>query len=529
MNADASVQWYRKTIILIGLVALAYYLFARLGFFVAIPPGNVSPIWPPAGIAFLSVFFLGMKVFPGIWLGSFLANLWFYLSVAEKSLFDMSPLPSLLISVGPVLQAWGCLYLYRHWGPSDGRIKTSKELLTFSFLIAPISCLIASLWGNSVLFIAGDVPVQNLPLTFLTWWWGDTAGVVIFAPLALIGNIKKASQNEVQSSPMLGTIITLVVVLFLALVGSWKAATHIQDSSKVTVGISLWDDKNLEYSKNVSAFKAALDKEGFVEGKTIEYIIQTPHAKKDAVPAIIEMFIQKKVSLIFTQTTPATLVAKKMAENIPVVFSIVTYPVETGVIETLESSNGNIVGTRNYIPMQRQFSIFKKLAPQVNKVAFVHRKGEPNSTYQLREFESFSKKEGIQVFELAVTSKDEIYPLLMSLRGKIDSIYSACDTLIQTGGEEEVIRFAQTFDLPDFACLASGVQKGSLIGNVADYVSIGSEAGKQAAMILRGEKPQKLKTVSVDHDTILVNMRRAEQLGVFVSPEVLNLANEIVR
>ena len=57
-------------------VALAYFATARLGLELAMPGGHVTPVWPPSGIALAAVLLCGRRVWPGIWLGSFAANLW---------------------------------------------------------------------------------------------------------------------------------------------------------------------------------------------------------------------------------------------------------------------------------------------------------------------------------------------------------------------------------------------------------------------------------------------------------------------
>ena len=56
------------------LIAGAYYLSGRLGLLLAIPPGYATAVWPPSGIALAAVLLGGMRLAPGVWLGSFLIN-----------------------------------------------------------------------------------------------------------------------------------------------------------------------------------------------------------------------------------------------------------------------------------------------------------------------------------------------------------------------------------------------------------------------------------------------------------------------
>src|SRR3989475_13318820 len=57
-----------------ALVGGAYYLAARLGLRVALIERNVTPLWPPTGIAVVAFLLLGRRVWPGVALAAFLVN-----------------------------------------------------------------------------------------------------------------------------------------------------------------------------------------------------------------------------------------------------------------------------------------------------------------------------------------------------------------------------------------------------------------------------------------------------------------------
>src|SRR5262245_30735746 len=59
------------------VIALIYAATAKAGFLLAIPPGNVTVVWPPSGIALAAVLLLGYRAGGAVWLGSFVVNAWF--------------------------------------------------------------------------------------------------------------------------------------------------------------------------------------------------------------------------------------------------------------------------------------------------------------------------------------------------------------------------------------------------------------------------------------------------------------------
>src|SRR5437899_806119 len=56
-------------------IAAVYFGAAKLGLSVAFAAEQVTLVWPPTGIALTAVLLFGYRVWPGIALGAFLANI----------------------------------------------------------------------------------------------------------------------------------------------------------------------------------------------------------------------------------------------------------------------------------------------------------------------------------------------------------------------------------------------------------------------------------------------------------------------
>jgi putative ABC transport system substrate-binding protein len=325
-------------------------------------------------------------------------------------------------------------------------------------------------------------------------------------------------------------VIIIILIILLVTIPRYITIYNIKNQDKdniKTVGIARWVS-NSEYDKNIQGFKDALENDGFIEGKNIKFIIENPEANKSKQKEIIQSFIDKKVDLIYSLTTPGTLIAKELVKNKPIVFSIVTFPVDTGIISSLENSGNNIVGTRNYISIEKQYSQFEKIFPNTKKLAFVHRKNEPNSVIQYNEMSTLLNKKGIEILDIAAIDLEDIKTQLNNKINSIDSLYSACDTLIQAGGEEIVIEISKRYKKPSFTCNKDGVKKGALIGDITDFYNIGKTSGRQAALILNGANPSSLLTESPGEDYIIINTKTASEIGIVIPSHVLNETNEII-
>ncbi len=344
----------------------------------------------------------------------------------------------------------------------------------------------------------------------------------------LIGVLLLAVVLARHGNRRLGLLVFVVGFLGAGLL-SWFVIRSVDDAEMVVVGISRWvAEDNTTYDDNIQGFKNALADAGYVEHKNIKYIHKTANAQMENQVAIAREFVRDDVDLVYSLTTPGTAVIKDIITNRPVVFSIVTYPVEAGLIDSLTSSGNNLVGSRNWVPVEDQLGAFLELVPTVQSIGFVHRADEVNSNIQLVEMREIAENFGVEIIDISATTLQDLEEVLET-HSEIDSIYSACDTLVQGEAEESIIDFVKRNNIPSFSCNISGPFKGDLLGVVADFYEIGQMAGEKASLILNGARPGTLETTTVLRPSIYINATRANELGIIIPQTLIPQAKEIIR
>ena len=156
-------------------VALVYYAAARLGLLLQLPGTNASPVWPPSGIGLAALMMFGLRVWPGIMLGAFLANL---LTLPST---PAGVLASSAICAGNTLEAVVALVLLRRFVPSSDPFDRARDVFKF-VLTASLACAVASTGGTASLWLAGIIPAEIVGRVWLTWWLGDVAGMLVLTP-----------------------------------------------------------------------------------------------------------------------------------------------------------------------------------------------------------------------------------------------------------------------------------------------------------------------------------------------------------
>ncbi len=187
----------------IVVLAALYYGLARLALAAAIPPGYATPIWPSSGIAVAGLLVLGRGLWPGVWIGSLLANL-----PVDASLFAAAT-----IATGSTLQAVVSAALVRRHIGVPYRFTQVQQVVKLVALTA-MGATIAPTIALLPLSLGASASGRELFWNWWTWWQGDISGILIVMPLVL----SWAAPDTVAWTPRraIEGLVFLLLLLFAA-------------------------------------------------------------------------------------------------------------------------------------------------------------------------------------------------------------------------------------------------------------------------------------------------------------------------
>ncbi|WP_063824866.1 MASE1 domain-containing protein [Nocardia pseudovaccinii] len=158
------------------VAAVAYFAAAEVGLRFALVGNQVTPLWPPTGVALACLFLFGLRAWPGITLGA----------LAVNALLGPTLPAVLMIALGNTVAPVVAYLLLRRVGFRSDFVGV-RDVLELVFLGALAAMLISATVGTVTLLVAGVVSAHGFWGAWLVWWTGDAVGVLLIAPLILIG------------------------------------------------------------------------------------------------------------------------------------------------------------------------------------------------------------------------------------------------------------------------------------------------------------------------------------------------------
>jgi PAS domain S-box-containing protein len=174
----------REKLLACLLLSFAYVVAGRAGLLLSVSPGYATAIFLPAGFAVAGMYLGGPFTLVGTFFGSFVLDVW--VSSIVRGQFDpVGITTAAVIAFASATQAaLGGILLRRTIGHASA-LDTLHDLLCF-LLLTPIFCLTSATLSVAGLWAVSDLKSIDIVPNWVTWWVGDTLGVLVGLPVVLV-------------------------------------------------------------------------------------------------------------------------------------------------------------------------------------------------------------------------------------------------------------------------------------------------------------------------------------------------------
>ena len=262
-------------------------------------------------------------------------------------------------------------------------------------------------------------------------------------------------------------------------------------------------------------------------GDKVEVEVKNASGDSNNCSTIVNGFISDKVDLIMANATPALQAAASATSTIPILGTSVTdYATALEIADWTGTVGGNISGTSDLAPLDKQAAMLQELFPNAKKVGMLFCSSEPNSKYQVDEVTKLLSAAGITCTEYTFTDSNDVSSVTQKACDDSDVLYIPTDNTAAYN-TEAIANVVLAAGTPVIAGEA-GICKGCGVATLSiDYYELGKITGQMAAKILTGEAD--ISTMPVEFAptaTKQANMANCEKLGITVPADYTALATE---
>ncbi len=300
------------------------------------------------------------------------------------------------------------------------------------------------------------------------------------------------------------------------------------DSTAYTVGIGQFAEHgSLDNCRE--GFLQGLSEEGIVEGKNLTVLYENAQADGGTASQIINNFLSKKADLICGIATPMAQAAYSGAKktDVPVIFTAVTDPVAAALAKEDGTPVGEITGTSDKLPVEKQLEMIRKILPDAKTIGILYSTSEVNSEAAIKEYKAAAASYGFEIVEGAVSATADIPLATDSILEKVDCLNNLTDNTV-VSSLPLILDKAGKKNIPVFGSEVEQVKIGCLASMGLDYVDLGKQTGIMAAKVLKGEaKASDMNFEVIKEAAFYGNAKVAENLGISLPSELTGSAAEV--
>lgn len=282
----------------------------------------------------------------------------------------------------------------------------------------------------------------------------------------------------------------------------------------------------------VVAFHEGLKEAGFAVGENVTIEYRWAEERYDRLPELAADLVRRKVEVIVATGELPLRAAASATSTIPVVFTIGSDPVQSGLVGSLSRPDGNITGFTAIATelVSKRFELVSELLPQARKIAVLVNSGGSSAVSEvtIRQAQQAVGPKGIQLLILKADDGSSLEAAFASVAQEhADAIVVRADAFFFLR-REQITALAARYVVPAIYELQGFVDAGGLISYGPNVAALRRQVGIYTGKILKGAKPADLPIQQPIKFDLTLNLKTAKALGLTVPPSMLARAEKVI-
>ena len=311
---------------------------------------------------------------------------------------------------------------------------------------------------------------------------------------------------------------------------TWPLAARAQQPAMPVIGF-LSNTTPETYAPFVASFRRGLGQGGFIEEQNVRIDFLWGHNQISRMPELANELVKRAVAVIVASGgDQANQAAKAATATIPIVATIGSDPIETGLVRSLNRPEGNLTGISVFATqlVAKRLELIRELVSNAGAIAFLANPTNPNSKIDERELDEAAKTLGQRVAILHAGSASECDAAFDSLtQQRISGLIIESDPFFNemTG---RLVALAARHSVPVIFPRREFAAAGGLLSYGTSLTEAYREVGLYTAQILKGAKPADLPILLPTRFELVVNLVTAKVFGITIPTSILLRADEVI-
>ena len=294
----------------------------------------------------------------------------------------------------------------------------------------------------------------------------------------------------------------------------------------------IWSASRATTQRSLDTILRKLREIGYVEGRdfSTEHLWADGDAK--LLPGFAAEMVGRKVDLIVTYSTAAAQAAKAATREIqiPVVFTMVSDPVASSVVNSLARPGGNVTGWSNMLPdtSEKLLEYLGAMKPKMARVAVMSDPGNPGKVLEVAKLQQAATRLGLTLRAKELRNAADIDTAFNQIaRERTDALIILVDG-VTTTHRQRIVDLVAKQRLPAIYQVREFVEAGGLMSFGLNISRQQERTAEYMHRIFKGAKPADLPVEQPTRVELVINGKMVRALGLKIPQALLISAEEVI-
>ena len=293
-------------------------------------------------------------------------------------------------------------------------------------------------------------------------------------------------------------------------------------SKDLKIAMILWRGE----TRAEQGFKSGLKQLGY----SAQYTIMNAAQDRKELARLLRNELEPRIAgfdYVYTFGTTVSKVTRTfLNDRIPHIFVAVTAPVESGIVDSMGSSGGNVGGIKHGIDLSLQIGTALKVI-NFKRLGFIFNPREKNSNIQRKELYAIAKNYDFEVIDLrSPPAQNMLQKNLQKLIDKsitVDAVYLPLDSFLISKAKLIGSRL-RAAKVKSIGAHRKFITNGVMLGVIPDYYELGKVVATIVDRHQHGKKLENIPIETVKEPGVIINKTTSKMLNISIPEAVLKKA-----